>query len=226
MAVGKRQFAYVFSTIFVDCHIQWYLTESAETLAHGLWQAFLKRGLPYSILSDNGRAMIAAENENGMSELSVLHETTLEYSPQQNGKQERFWGNLEGRLMAMLRNVKPLKLDFLNRATQAWAEQEYNQTTHEEIKISPIKRLLSGKNLARHSPNLEKIQFHFTRIENRIQRRTDGTISIDNVRFEIPGQMRHFDKLKVRFASWDLSRAFIVDPRHNTQDFSHCLSAK
>jgi putative transposase len=54
------------------CHIQWYLTESAETLAHGLWQAFLKRGLPYSILSDNGSAMIAAESENGMSELTTV----------------------------------------------------------------------------------------------------------------------------------------------------------
>ena len=36
------------------CHIQWYLLESAETLAHGLCQAYAKRGLPRSALSDKG----------------------------------------------------------------------------------------------------------------------------------------------------------------------------
>ena len=28
------------------CHLQWYLGESAENTAHGLAQAFAKRGLP------------------------------------------------------------------------------------------------------------------------------------------------------------------------------------
>ena len=30
------------------CHLQWYLAETAETIAHGLSQAFQKRGLPRS----------------------------------------------------------------------------------------------------------------------------------------------------------------------------------
>ena len=28
------------------CHLQWYLDETAESLTHGLCQAFMKRGLP------------------------------------------------------------------------------------------------------------------------------------------------------------------------------------
>jgi len=28
------------------CHLQWYLAESAENIAHGLSQAMQKRGLP------------------------------------------------------------------------------------------------------------------------------------------------------------------------------------
>ena len=43
------------------CHLQWYLAETAEIIAHGLSQAFQKRGLPRSALSDNGAAMTAAE---------------------------------------------------------------------------------------------------------------------------------------------------------------------
>jgi hypothetical protein len=39
------------------CHLQWYLAETAEVIAHGLSQAFQKRGLPRAALSDNGAAM-------------------------------------------------------------------------------------------------------------------------------------------------------------------------
>ena len=49
------------------CHLQWYLAESAETIAHGLSQAFQKRGLPRSALSDNGAAMTAAEITEGLT---------------------------------------------------------------------------------------------------------------------------------------------------------------
>jgi len=48
------------------CHLQWYLAENAKNVAHGLSQAFQKRGLPRSALSDNGAAMTAAEITEGL----------------------------------------------------------------------------------------------------------------------------------------------------------------
>src|SRR5260221_2350405 len=84
------------------CHMQWYLDETAEALIHGLSQAFQKRGLPRALLTDNGAAMLAAETTEGLERLGVLHHTTLPYSPEQNGKQESFWGQIEGRLLPML----------------------------------------------------------------------------------------------------------------------------
>ena len=36
------------------CHLQWYLAEAAENVAHGLSQAIQKRGLPRAAMSDNG----------------------------------------------------------------------------------------------------------------------------------------------------------------------------
>ncbi|MBU1061072.1 MAG: DDE-type integrase/transposase/recombinase, partial [Proteobacteria bacterium] len=63
------------------CHIQWYLDETAESLIHRLTQAFHKRGLPRSLMTDNGSAMIAAETKNGLLQLGIEHETTLPYSP-------------------------------------------------------------------------------------------------------------------------------------------------
>ena len=54
------------------CHLQWYLAETAEVIAHGLSQAFQKRGLPRSALSDNGAAMTAAEITEGLTRLGIL----------------------------------------------------------------------------------------------------------------------------------------------------------
>src|SRR5690606_7607850 len=50
----------------------------------------------------------------------------------------------------------------------------------------------------------------------RTQRTSDGTVSVEGVRFEIPGRYRHFRKVTVRYARWDLSRVDLVDPRSGT----------
>ena len=122
------------------CHLQWYLSETAEDLVHGLSQAIQKRGLPRALLSDNGAAMVAEEVTAGLLRLGILHEKTLPYSPYQNGKQEAFWGTLEGRLLEMLTGCAELTLDFLNTVTQAWVEMEYNRAPHRETRCSPVER--------------------------------------------------------------------------------------
>jgi len=101
------------------CHAQWYLSETAADLVHGLSQAIQKRGLPRALMTDNGAAMVADEVVQGLLRLGIVHERTLPYSPYQNGKQESFWGNVEGRLLAMLEGHPELTLAFLNEAT-AW----------------------------------------------------------------------------------------------------------
>lgn len=195
------------------CHIQWYLGESAEDLIHGLIQAFQKRGLPRSLITDNGSAMKAGETENGLLRLGIIHEKTLPYSPYQNGKQESFWGQLEGRLIAMLSNVKQLTLEMLNNFTQAWVEVEYNRTIHSEIATSPLDRLINEKTVCRACPDMQTLRLAFTVEISRTQRRSDGTLSIDGIRFEVPSRMRHFERLTLRYRTWDLSMAYLVDPR-------------
>jgi transposase InsO family protein len=195
------------------CHIQWYLSETAETLVHALMQAFHKRGLPRALMTDNGAAMLANETQSGLLRLGITHETTLPYSPYQNGKQEAFWGQLEGRLMKMLSRVKPLTLEFLNRTTQAWVEMEYNRSQHDEIGTSPLKRMLQGAEVSRPSPDSETLRFYFTTQQRRTQRKSDGTIQVQAVRFEVPARFGHFDHLYVRYQSWDLTGAYLVDRR-------------
>jgi len=195
------------------CHAQWYLDETAESLIHGLGQAFLKRGLPRALLTDNGSAMIATETTQGLTRLSVTQRTTLPYSPYQNGKQESFWNPVEGRLLAMLEGQIDLTLALLNEATQAWVEMEYNREVHSETSKAPLARWLDGPTVGRESPSVDDLRLAFTAGETRSQRRSDGTASIEGVRFEIPSRFRHLRKLHLRYASWDLTHVWLVDER-------------
>jgi putative transposase len=195
------------------CHLQWYLSETAEDLVHGLSQAIQKRGLPRALLTDNGSAMIADEVTEGLLSLGIVHERTLPYSPYQNGKQESFWATLEGRLMEMLDGFTELTLDFLNQATQAWAEIEYNRTMHRETSCSPVERFARAPDVLRSSPSAAALREAFRLAATRRQRQSDGTISLEGVRFEIPARYRHFRDVSVRYARWDLGRVDLVDPR-------------
>jgi transposase InsO family protein len=193
------------------CHMQWYLSENSENIAHGLSQAMQKRGQPRAAMSDNGAAMTATEITEGLVRLGILHQTTLPYSPYQNGKQEALWGSVEGRLMAMLEAVDDLTLARLNEATQAWVEGDYNRKHHSEIDATPLARFLAGPTVARPCPDAATLRLAFTRAERRTLRKSDGTIVIEARRFEVPNQYRHLNELEVRFASWDLTQVHLVD---------------
>ena len=199
------------------CHAQWYLAETAETFVHGLCQAIQKRTLPRALLTDNGSPMIAAETREGLERLGVAHDTTLPFSPYQNGKQEVFWAQVEGRLVAMLEGVaSDLRLDLLNEATQAWVELEYHRKPHGETGETPLARFLAGPDVLRPSPTTDDLRIAFTLEQSRSQRRSDGTLSIEGVRFEVPARFAHLPRLVVRYARWDLSSALVCDHRTGT----------
>jgi putative transposase len=195
------------------CHLQWYMTEDSENVAHGLSQAFQKRKLPRSGMSDNGTAMTAAEITEGLGRLGILHEKTLPYSPYYNAKIEVLWAAVEGRLMAMLENVPDLTLAKLNEVTQAWVEHDYNRKVHSEIGEAPIARFLAGPDVGRPSPDSAALRLAFTRSDTRTQRKSDGTIVIAGHRFEIPNRYRHLTRIDIRYAAWDLSLVHLIDER-------------
>ena len=194
-------------------HAQWYLAETAQNLVHGLNQGFQKYDLPRGLMSDNGAAMIAAETVQGLARLGILHERTLPYSAYQNGKQECFWGQVEGRLMAMLEGCKELTLAQLNQATVAWVTLEYNRKIHSELGQAPLSRFVATKNVGRACPEGEKLYQAFTAQIIRTQRQSDQTISLDGIRFELPSRYRHLKRVTLRYASWDLSHVYLADPQ-------------
>jgi putative transposase len=196
------------------CHAQWYLTrENTEDLVHGFSQGIQKRKLPRATLSDNGSPMIAVETREGFERLGIVQHLTLPNSPQQNAKQENFWTRIEGRLMAMLEGEPVLTLTLLNTATQAWIEQEYHRTIHGELGKTPLARYLEGPDVGRDSPSSDALRRAFRMEVARTQRKSDGTVTVEGVRFEVPSAYRTLVRLRLRVARWDLSSVELVDPR-------------
>jgi putative transposase len=193
------------------CHLQWYLGEGAEELCHGFGQGTQKRGKPRSVMMDNGSAMKAGETRQGLLDLGIELCKIPDYSPEHNAIVEAFWKQINLRLMPMLESVPDLTLTLLNEATQAWVEREYNCSVHSETRQTPIERLLCGPTVVREAPSTEELRRAFRLKVDRKQRHSDGTVSIAAVRFEVPSQYRHLDRLTVRYARWDLSSADLWD---------------
>jgi len=193
-------------------HAQWYAAEGTEQLVHGFCQALSKVGLPRSLMSDRGAAMMSGEFTAGLTALGILHVPTLPRSPHVNGKQENLWSRVEGRLLAMLEGEENLTLEQLNLATQAWVTQEYHRTVHREIGATPLDRYLAGPTVARECPGSEALRAAFRIEVKRRQRRSDGTVSLEGQRLEIPSRYRHLSDLHLRYARWDFSRVDLIDP--------------
>jgi transposase InsO family protein len=168
------------------CHVQWYRRECAESTAHGLSQAIQKRGLPRALMTDNGKALLADEIASGLARLGIVHATTPLYSAYPNAKQEHFWLSVENRLLAMLENQEELTLETLNDLTQVWVEGDYNQRLHRELGTSPLRRYLDAPDVGREAPDSETLRRAFRRAVTRTQRKSDGTVSLEGVRFELP----------------------------------------
>lgn len=195
------------------CHVQWYATENTKDLVHGFCQALQKRGLPRALMTDNGAAMNSDEFTSGLSRLGIIHDTSLPYCPYQNGKVEKFWANLEGRLMSMLEGQENLTFKILNDVTQAWVEMDYNRGFHKEIQSTPVDRHSKSHMVYRVCPNGDDLRQAFRLQIKRRVRRTDGTISIDGIRYEIPDPYHKQESATVHYARWNMANVDLVDDR-------------
>ena len=200
----------------VICHLQWYSDETAQSFVHGLSQALQKRGLPRALMCDNGAAMKSEEFTAGLHTLGIVLDHTLPYSPYQNGKKETFWGNVEGRLMAMLEHVQDLTLEQLNRITQVWVEREYHHKRHRDIDSTPIKRFVQSPNVSRPCPDSATLRRAFCRTVSRKTRRSDGSVALAGTRYEIPSRYRHLEQVRLSYARWNLSEVELLDPHTPT----------
>ena len=107
-----------------------------------------------------------------------------------------------------------LTLRQLNQFTQAWIEGDYHQKSNKALKgQTPIDCYLNHHNVGRECPDSEQLRKAFRRQATRKQRHSDGTISLEGKRFEIPDFYHGLTYIMLRYASWDLSVIDMVDPK-------------
>jgi hypothetical protein len=90
---------------------------------------------------------------------------------------------------------------------------ESQRTRHREIGETPRARFLAGPDVLRPSPPPEVLRTAFTTEQTRAQRRSDGTITVEGVRFEVPARFAHLPRLTIRYARWDLASVLVCDRR-------------
>jgi hypothetical protein len=82
--------------------------------------------------------------------------------------------------------------------------------------VAPLRRFLESPNVGRECPSIEDLRLAFCDETSRSQRKSDGTISLAGIRYEIPGRYRHLPRIPVRYAGWDLALVYMVDRRTGT----------
>lgn len=193
------------------CHVEWSFTETAQDLVRAISIAIMKHGRPRRFLSDNGAAMRADEYIQGLGHLGIEVSKIKKRKPNQNGKTEAHWANMESKLLAMLIGQDDLTLEHLNELTMAWVEAGYNRDIHRETKMIPLDRYLQGNNVGLPSCDEETLKRAFRIDEFRRPRQSDKTIKIADILFRLPQRFWHLERILVRYARWDLSFVHIVD---------------
>lgn len=97
--------------------------------------------------------------------------------------------------------------------TGIWPKEPRNRKVHSETDQTPLHRFLNDKDVSRACSSSQQLQLAFTAELTRTQRRSDGTISLEGIRLEIPSRYGHLQKLTVRYPSWDLSSVHLSDPK-------------
>ena len=136
------------------CHLQWYPDgRAAESLVHGLSQAFQKRGLPRALLTDNGGAMLAAETIEGLERLGIVHHTTLPVLARAE-RQARVLLGADRRPPARRcsRARRTSRSSCSTAPRRPGSSRSTTASCHSEIKETPLARYLRGPSCRRDSP--------------------------------------------------------------------------
>ena len=80
----------------------WLNSVVFNNLLDCMWKAFIRRGLPVRIFTDNGSAMRDNRLQLGLADLDVQLTYSTAYRPQGKAKIERFWRTLRMQFLPTL----------------------------------------------------------------------------------------------------------------------------
>jgi putative transposase len=213
---GTRRRTYLFAVLDdatrLIAHAQFYFEQHLITLKDALKQAFLKRGLPRRLYSDQGRIFKSRSLLHLAARLGIQLIHTRPYRPQGRAKLERFFGTVRRSFLSRVDYNRLDSIDALNRLLFAFVEGEYHVQPHRGIDgETPLDRWIRKSGGIRPIPSdLELDQLFLDEVTRRV--RKDGTIVLDGKAFE-PGPRFIGQKVTVRYDPFDLRRIQVFSDR-------------
>jgi putative transposase len=191
---GRRMKTYLVSLMDdasrLVAHSAFCLSETALDIEGVLKQALLRRGVPKTIVVDNGAAYRASTLQGICARLSIRLVYCRPYAPEGKGKLERWHRTFRDQFLAELDTTHICELADLNARLWAWVEQVYHRQPHSALgNQTPLSRYQQDlpriRRLGPLAAQLDELFWH--RVARHVRR--DGTVSYQNRRFEVPYEL-------------------------------------
>jgi len=172
-------------------HSAFCLSETALDIEGVLKQALLRRGVPRTIVVDNGAAYRAASLQTICADLAIRLVHCQPYQPTSKGKLERWHRTVREQFLAELDTTHIHNLADLNARLWSWLEQVYHCEPHSALgkNVTPLMRYRQDlpriRALGNLAPRIDELFLH--RVERRVRR--DGTVSYEGRVFEVPYEL-------------------------------------
>ena len=209
MIISGRKLATNLITVLDDAsrlvpHAQFFFQANTQALETVLKAAFLRRGLPLKIFSDNGKIFSSLHIRSVLAKLGIVVSYARPYSPESRGKIERFFRTLREQFLSAIRPESLKSLDELNSLLYAYVFDTYNLRPHSSLDgLAPLDRFLKDASTLRTPPSPKDLDMLFLWETTRNVSK-DAVIQVEKVKFEVP-QSLIGHKVKVLYDPHDLS---------------------
>jgi putative transposase len=184
----------------------YYLSADSQAFHQTLKQAVQRRGIPYKLYTDQGKAFTNKHTQIICANLGIRLLHAKPYCAWSKGKVERCFYTLQQGFESTLKlpGNGAQSLEELNQKLTHWIQTVYHLRPHSSTGVSPQARFAQATGTLRHlQAGLELEALFFTRIERTVRR--DGTVRIEGKLYEVDLSLRALE-VQLRFDPYTMQR--------------------
>lgn len=189
-------------------HGEFFFNDNAVNFQVVLKKAISKYGLPKRLFVDNGGPYKNGQLSMICASLGVVLIHAKPYSAKSKAKVERSFRTIKDNWINGIDWNNFDSLESLNLAFNRFLDENYTNSIHSSLGISPKERYLKDYSRIKFIPG-EKIEEYFL---HRVSRRVnnDATVQLNNCSFEVP-QKYIKQKINLRYSPSDLQKAYVYN---------------
>ena len=196
------------------CHAEFYFNDNSENLAKTIRAAFYKRGIPEQLYVDNGSPYVS----NELTMICARVGCILKHAPVRDGaakgKIERHFRTVRDQFL--LRKLDLSSLEQLNKQFREWVEDEYNNSKHSALGMTPLDRFAMDMKRVRFlPPNQDNDELFYAEDTRKVKK--DNTFSFNSIRWEPPCDLRD-KEICIRFDRTKKDRAVVYYKKQRVGD--------